>query len=670
MPRSESSPGLTERFFSLYRLAEKSGLLAFPGVLQAFYLLSYRWDDYIAKKLYEMIAHADGDHLMGDPVFSQPRDPSLVSGDVSFANTMGNGLDFGLRIDELDRLMVINGIPGAGKTYIALMITEQCIKAGIPVWIIDPKGDGYSSLIGLGSVQVFPIDEVVFNVLSPPKNVTVSEWTEVLVEVFAEMSLLTASKTVVFKCLKGVYSSWDGSEENCPTLVDFLEHLNAKFRLAKPYSEERKRLEIVRGRVELLINSLENSVKHPRGFLHKLVNENCVFQIQNKMTEIQSFVSLFLLLYLYQYKTHNDESQGRHLCICDEAQHAVFSSFRENQSGRTSSPYISTLTAQIRHSRICLVVLSQNFSKLIKELRSDSYTVITLSTASEEVFALSNSMGLNQEQRSRLYRLDVREAIVKMQGRILEPFLIRIKDCNIQPVSNDEVKRLMAPKIADLTAEIIQEKGTSPYRLIDGLDKNELYFMHTWWMNPFSTLTELYDLLSPKVAKSTAAEIKTRLVEHKIMKEYSVLSGKQGGEAKILGVDSVGRIWGKRYYQDESPCRMLKGSNMVTMYYIDKVCSYYRNRNYKVTVGDMRCGKEVDIGMITPERLKIAVELTKHESNIISHIQSNLSSKFYDELYFIIIDETAEKRIKENIFKKVDVQLQKRIKIYPIKQYL
>ena len=116
-----------ERFNKLYILAQKAGLLQDHVIINILTRLSIKWDEYWAQKLYEIILHSEGDHLLLDPVFKQPRDPELTRGDINIAQILDREIDFGIRLEELPRLTVIFGNIGSGKTSIAKLILKSCL---------------------------------------------------------------------------------------------------------------------------------------------------------------------------------------------------------------------------------------------------------------------------------------------------------------------------------------------------------------------------------------------------------------------------------------------------------------------------------------------------------------------------------------------------------------
>lgn len=402
--------------------------------------------------------------------FEPVSDENLLYGEILIGREKRFGSDFGLNLNELNEHLLIAGRAGAGKTTLIYIIIAHLIKYGVPFWAFDFKQD-FRHIAKVGEVLVFDWQSFRFNPLRPPVGVDPKIWMQAFTNVFCQVYwLLSASKSIILQNVDKLYREYGVFEGSnvFPTILDLRDSLKTHV-LPKRGFKEVSFLESAQNRVTECLLSFQDMVDCDQGYsIEDLLDKNVVVELEGLLVENQSFLLTILLRYVFQYRLSNAQrSQLKHVFLFDEAKSA-YSKNREFTKELGVSE-IAQFTSMIREFGEGLVVADQMPTELADSIKANVYTTICMSqSGGANVEEMSKAMGLTPEQADvcRVLEADkttgIFEAIVKLNGRWQQPFVIKIAPAQIvKDVSDAELRRLMEPVLEELQQEVIPR---TPYQ--------------------------------------------------------------------------------------------------------------------------------------------------------------------------------------------------------------
>lgn len=367
-------------------------------------------------------SRAEGEYFIGDVYYS---DKLLYP--------------FGLREDEWIQHVGIFGRSGAGKTNIGFSIVSELVKKNKPFLIFDWKRN-YRDLIklsGFENLQIFTIGRRIsplrFNPLIPPHGTDPRTWLKKLIEVIAHayflgngvMFLLQQAIDAVYK----EYRVYTEESPTYPTLRDVLKWLReypARGREANWHSSALRAVStLCFGEMDNIINTDENRA------LEKILEEQVVLELDALTQSDKIFFIEALLLWIHHYRLgQRKREEFMHAIIIEEAHH-ILSKSRYSLIGAES--IMETTFREIREFGESIVILDQHPSQISLPALGNTYCTITMNLKHrKDVNIAANCMLLSDEEKKWLGSLDVGYAIVKLQGRIPNPFLIKIPEFHIK----------------------------------------------------------------------------------------------------------------------------------------------------------------------------------------------------------------------------------------------
>ena len=345
----------------------------------------------------------------------------------------------GLREDEWIQHVGIFGRTGAGKTNLGFLILEQLVKKGKPVLIFDWKRN-YRDLLDkplFKDVEVYTIGRNIspftFNPLIPPPGTNPKTWLKKLNEVIAHAYLLGNGVLYLLQqTLDQVYEEagvYDGTVQKWPTIQDVLvkaQQLNARGREAGWLSSTLRALaSLCFGDMGELVNRQHTS--RPADLLDKTV----ILELDALTQQDKVFFIEALLLWIHHWRMQeSDREKLKHAILIEEAHH-VLSGERRSLVGGQSVMEITF--REIREFGESLILLDQHPSQISLPALGNTYCTFCLNLKhSKDVNAMSQAMLLDGKEKDILGTLEVGQAVVKLQGRIPQPFMIQIPEFDIE----------------------------------------------------------------------------------------------------------------------------------------------------------------------------------------------------------------------------------------------
>ena len=164
-----------------------------------------------------------------------------------------------------------------------------------------------------------------------------------------------------------------------------------------------------------------------RGNIRDMADTHCIFLIQHLTTEMQVFMVNWLITWLFYFKI-NSQSDVEHVIGIDDANLLFDASYERRPD--LGIPIIHHLLSTVRKAGITIIATSQAPALLGSSIFSNLYVSIMMALSDgHDINKMQRTMGLNDfEQKEHCYKIKEREAIVKLAGRYLKPFVITIPD--------------------------------------------------------------------------------------------------------------------------------------------------------------------------------------------------------------------------------------------------
>ncbi len=367
---------------------------------------------------------ARGEYTLGDVVYNQQE-----------------LFEFGLREDEWVQHVGIFGRSGGGKTNLGLLITKKLLKRGKPFLVFDWKRN-YRDLLtteGYEDVAVYTIGRSVmpfsFNPLIPPPQTNPTTWLKKIIDVIAHAYML--GNGVIYMLQEAIDSAYreagvyDGSVEKWPTFKDIYQRLKQKQSAGREAgwlsSALRAMASLCFGEMDRLVNQRSADSQN----IQKLLARPAILEL-DALTQSDKvlFVSA-LLLWIHHFRmTESDREIFKHAIIIEEAHH-ILSNERRSLLGGQSVMEITF--REIREFGESLIILDQHPSQISMPALGNTYCTVCFNLKHKtDVNAISQAMFLKDQQKDVVGNLPIGQAVVRLQGRINGPFVVKVPEFNLK----------------------------------------------------------------------------------------------------------------------------------------------------------------------------------------------------------------------------------------------
>jgi hypothetical protein len=342
--------------------------------------------------------------------------------------------EFGLREDEWIQHIAVLGRSGAGKTNVGFVLLRELQKKGKPFLVFDWKRN-YRDLLSVEEfkdVEVYTIGRNIaplsFNPLIPPAGTNPKTWLKKLNEVIAHsyclgngvLFLLQQAVDAVYK-EAGVY---DGTVKNWPTFKDVLikaRGMDLRGRESGWLSSTLRALSsLCFGDMDTLLNT------HSNESLNHLLEKSVILELDALTQSDKVFFAEAMLLWFHHMRMAEDKRENFKHCLVIEEAHHLLSDERRSLLGGQS--VMDIIFREIREFGEALVLLDQHPSKISLYAIGNTYLTVCMNLKHKtDINAVAQCLLLDKEK-DLLGSLEVGEAVVKLQGRIARPFMIKVPE--------------------------------------------------------------------------------------------------------------------------------------------------------------------------------------------------------------------------------------------------
>jgi len=622
---------------------------------------------------------------------------------------------FYLREEEMIKHIIILGGTGSGKTNAAFLLAMQFLDRGKPMLVFDWKRN-YRDLLSIPELRdkeilVFTVGRDVcpfhFNPLIPPVGASPSVWLKKLIEIMCHAYFLGEGVIYLLsRAIDDVYGEfgvYEGSGK-WPTFRDILDYLQSYEAKGRESGWHASAMRAISTLCFGEMNRILNTKNYP---IQELLKRNVILELDALTSSDKVFLTEALLLWIHQYRMAEGYRESfKHVIILEEAHHILL---RKMQELLGTESITDIILREIREFGECLLILDQHPSLLSKPALGNTYTTICLNLKERsDINIIAGALRLNTKEKEYLSKLEPGFAIVKLQGRFADPFLLKIPKVEINKgsVTDEELKLRMSEfyrslerkreikigfrsfrhdiEIAKIKEE---EEGEKPKTKRSNQRKMKSRSIKVLGKKASPGKTSVltskpYPGSQVKIIISDISDKALSLLKDILYHEFSSVSERykrlglneyQGNKAKkeleekgFVRTIKMPKLRGKGYWKaleltEEGRLGMRKGS-LVHRYLVQQLADRFREVGLKVEVEkSIGNGKSTDIVL----EGKIAVEVETGKSDFVGNVRKNIKAGFEK---VIVVCET--KRIKALIEKNIMSEIGEKVLITDIRELM
>jgi len=467
-----------------------------------------------------------------------------VLGDVAY-----NGkpiFPFGLRENEWTQHVGVFGRSGAGKTNLGFIIVKELLAKGKPVLVFDWKRN-YRDLVtlpGFEKVAVYtvgrPVSPFSFNPLIPPRGTNPQTWLKKLIQVIAHAYLLGDGVMYLLQeAIDQVYRDagvYDGSVARWPTFRDVSQTLRDR----KTSGREAGWLSsAMRAVSSLCFGDMDQLLNEGNDDLEELLTRPVILELDGLTQSDKVMVAEAMLLWIHHFRMAGPVREVFcHSIVIEEAHH-LLADERKALSGGQSVMEITF--REIREFGEAMVILDQHPSQISMSALGNSYCTFCFNLKHRtDVNAISQAMLLQEEARDIPGNLQIGEAIVRLQGRSVKPFVIHVPEFVLTKGSFTDA--MVSRHMIDLGLLSSRKQAAEAScglqaEVADPLDMEQA-FLSDVERFPNSGIAERYRRLGLTVR--LGQKLKAHYIEKGLLQEY--IQTTHQGRLRVIRLTEEGRL--------------------------------------------------------------------------------------------------------------------------------
>ena len=335
-----------------------------------------------------------------------------------------------------------------------------------------------------------------------------------------------------------------------------------------------------------------------------------------------------------------------HAIVLEEAHHVIGKDKSDLVGGESITDVI---IREIRELGESVIIIDQCPSLLSLPARGNTWCTIVLNLKdAKDVNSAASSLLLEASDKKVLGRLDIGEAVAKIQGRWHKPFMIHVPHIPIKKGSvNDKmVHEMMRPYSTYSTSESVTidkeieiPQNEDQRKKESGITSEEQILLNDIHSNKLSGVVERYKRLGWSRRKGN--ELKNSLLKKQFIDTEEIST--KSGRVIVLKLTKEGkRICSEPITEKSSDLRV---GGVTHEYWKNKYAQILKEKGFEITfekpIGE---GKSVDV-VATKKNIQIAIEVETGRSDILANINKCLQAKF-DRIIVVAINEKIESKIK------------------------
>jgi len=583
---------------------------------------------------------------------------------------------FGLREDEWIQHLGVFGRSGSGKTNVAFIIVLNLLKKNKPFLIFDWKRNYRDLLtkVPKEEILVFSVGRSVapfyFNPLIPPQGSSPKIWLKKIIEIMAHSYFLGEGVSYLLqKAIDSVYQEfgvYDGNLGTYPNMNDvknWLEKYRAKGRVASWMESALRAVGV------LCFGEVGNVLNHRINLpIDEFLNRNVILELDAITNSDKTFLIESLLLWIHHYRmAEGKREEFKHAILIEEAHHILL---RRKQEIMGEEAVTDIILREIRELGESIVLIDQHPSLVSKPALGNTYSSIAMNLKHRsDIAMISDCMLLDTKRMRYLGKLEVGTAMVKLQGRWFEPFLVKFPLVKVDKGStSDEMIRERMARFyrnnlsdSDITSDFRpQEEAHEVFRDSWGEEKKgkegpknipqgerelsqmEMLMLKDIVKHRFSSTSERYGRLGLNAYQGN--KIRIDLVEKGLVgiRDLPVRTGR----VKIFELTEKGKEELKKIGIDVNVSHRKGG--LEHEFWKNRVAEHFRRKGYRVIeefpIGG---GQAVDLVAIN-DRERIAIEIETGKSDAVHNIQRALKAGFF-KIICAALDNKVKQKIKEQL---------------------
>ena len=565
---------------------------------------------------------------------------------------------FCLREHDWIKHVLIVGASGSGKTNLCFQVLKNFIHRNKPFLVLDWKRN-YRDIVKESygkDVRVFTVGRDVapfrFNPLIPPPGTSPKTWLKKLIEIIAHATFVGEGVMYLLqKALDKTYREFglysNKPVTNYPTLKDLLktiESTEAKGREAGWMSSTLRALgALTFGETGKTFNIRQQSD------MADLLNHHVVLEMDSLTNTDKIFLVESILLWIHHYKLSSPTQKREefdHAIVLEEAHHVIGKEKSDLVGGESITDVI---IREIRELGESVIIIDQCPSLLSLPARGNTWCTIVLNLKdAKDVNSAASALLLESADKKILGRLDIGEAVAKIQGRWHMPFMINIPHVPIKKgsVSDNMISEMMRPYSTYSTDEsitTIEEKeipqNEEQRKKEIGITSEEQILLKDICTNKLSGVVERYRRLQWSRRKGN--ELKNSLLKKQLIDNEEIPT--KSGRVVVLKLTKEGKLLFNKPILNKQPD--IREGGITHEYWKNKYAQILKNKGFDITfekpIGE---GKTVDV-VATKNNKQIAIEVETGRSDILSNINKCLQAKF-DKIIIVAINERIESKVK------------------------
>ena len=608
------------------------------------------------------------ERLEKDEIFLFPPSKETAAGSYYIGDILYNKktmYPFGLREDEWIQHMGIFGRSGAGKTNLGFSIVAELVRHNKPFIILDWKRN-YRDLVALPQFQdvlVFTVGRNIapfrFNPLIPPHGTDPHTWLKKIIEVIAHSYFLGEGVMYLLqKAINSVYREYgvyDGSVGKYPTFRDVLrwfDKYKAKGREANWLSSTLRAIAtICFGEMNRLTNTGNQQIE-------QLLGKKVILELDALTQSDKIFFMEALLLWIHHYRLKEKEREAfKHAIVIEEAHH-ILSGEKASLTGGES--IMETTFREIREFGESLVILDQHPCQISLPALGNTYTTIVMNLKhKKDVSAVAQCMMLNRAEKEYPGNLEIGQAIVRLQGRIMKPFLIKVPEFEIKKgaVTDEMLREKMLRYFGNTRGNQALIQGVTRISKSAEIDEEEKIVLIDILRYPFSSVVKRYQRLNCNRRKGNA--LKVNLVNKGYIepREMKLLKG------RMMLFELTRKA--KQYLESLGYLVPQHRNGIEHRFWKWRIARYYRNKGYSVFV-EKRINGGVDVA-VKKGNISIAIEIETGTSDFMNNILRDLKAG-YNLVISVATSEFVANKIRERLKQKKQDRI-RRIKVTTVRAF-